>query len=75
MEELLVYVLLLREELVTEAEYNERLDEMFLSVPENDDLLYLEGETNVKKAIIYIRTHINYNHFDLEQFGRILMSN
>ena len=74
MEELLVYALLFCEELVTEAEYNELLDEMFLSAPENDDLLYLEGETNIKKAIIYIRTHINYNHFDLEQFGRILMS-
>lgn len=71
MEELLVYALLFCEELVTEAEYNELLDEMFLSAPENDDLLYLEGETNIKKAIIYIRTHINYNHFDLEQFGRI----
>ena len=74
MEELLVYALLFCEELVTEAEYNELLDEMFLSAHENDDLLYLEGETNIKKAIIYIRTHINYNHFDLEQFGRILMS-
>lgn len=74
MEELLVYALLFCEELVTEAEYNELLDEMFLSAPENDDLLYLEGDTNIKKAIIYIRTHINYNHFDLEKFGRILMS-
>lgn len=74
MEELLVYALLLCEELVTEAEYYKRLDEMFLSAPENDDLLYLEWETDIKKAIIYIQTHINYNHYDLEQFGRILMS-
>lgn len=74
MEELLVYALLLCEELVTETEYNKRLDEMFLNAPENDDLLYLEWETNITKAIIYIRTHINYNNFDIEQFGRILMS-
>lgn len=74
MEELLVYALLLCEELVTEVEYYKRLDEMFLSAPENDDLLFLEWETDIKKAIIYIQTHINYNHYDLEQFGRILMS-
>ncbi len=74
MEELLVYAILLYEELVTENEYNKRLDELFLSTPENDDLLYLEWETDIKKAIIYVRTHIDYNSFDLERFGRILMS-
>ena len=74
MEELLVCALLLCEELVTETEYNKRLDEMFLNAPENDDLLYLEWETDIKKAIIYIRTHTNYNNLDIEQFGRILMS-
>ena len=46
MEELLVYVLLLYEELVTESEYRKRLDELFISNPENDDLLYLEWETD-----------------------------
>lgn len=42
MEELLVYAILLYEELVTENEYSKRLDELFLNNPENDDLLYLE---------------------------------
>ena len=74
MEKLLVYVLLLYEELVTENEYNKWLDELFLNTPENDDLLYLEGETDIKKAIIYVRTHIDYQNLDLEWFGRILMS-
>ena len=41
MEELLVYALLLYEELVAEDEYYKRLDELFLKTPENDDLLYL----------------------------------
>lgn len=41
MEELLVYIILLYEKLVTEDEYNKRLDELFLNIPENDDLLYL----------------------------------
>lgn len=74
MEELLVYAILLYEELITEDEYNKRLDELFLSTPEDDELLYLEWETDMKKAIIYVRTHIDYNNLDLEQFGRILMS-
>lgn len=74
MEELLVYAVLLDERLVTEEAYAKRLDELFLSNPENDDLLYLEWETDIKKAIIYVRTHIDYNHLDLEQFGKILMS-
>lgn len=74
MEELLVYAILLGEGLVTENEYNKRLDELFLSNPENDDFLYLEWETNIKKAIIYVRTHIDYKNLDLEYFGRVLMS-
>ena len=78
MEELLVYALLLYQELVTETEYNKRLDEMFLNTPENNDLfndlLYLEYETDIKKAIVYVRTHINYNNMDINLFGKILMS-
>ena len=74
MEELLVYAILLDVELVIENEYGKRLDELFLNNPENDDLLYLEWETDIKKAIIYVRTHIDYKNFNLERFGRILMS-
>lgn len=74
MEELLVYAILLYEELVTENEYNERLDELFLNNPENDVFLYLEWETDIKKAIDYVRTHIEYENLDFERFGRILMS-
>ena len=49
MEELLTYMILLSEELVPESEYYKRLDELFLNHPENDDLLYLEWETDIKK--------------------------
>lgn len=73
MEELLVYAILLYEELITESEYSSRLDELFLSTPENEELLYLEWETDIKKAIIYIRTHMDYNNLDIERFGRVLM--
>ncbi len=74
MEELLTYAILLDAEFVTENEYSKRLDELFLNNPENDDLLYLEWETDIKKAIIYIRTHIDYKNLDLERFGKILMN-
>lgn len=73
MEELLVYAILLNEDLATESEYGKRLDELFLTDPENDDLLYLEWETDIKKAIIYVRTHMDYNNLDPDRFGRILM--
>ena len=74
MEELLTYMLLLSEELVPESEYHKRLDELFLNYPENDDLLYLEWETDIKEAVVYVRTHIDYNNFDFNRFGKILMS-
>ena len=74
MEELLVLALLLYEEIVMEDEYNKRLDELFLENLDNEDLLYLEGgEIDIKKAIIYIETHIDYNTMDCEKLGKILM--
>ncbi len=73
MEELLVYVILLCEDLVTENDYNRRLDKLFLDDPENDDLLWLEWETDVREAVIYVRTHFDCNSLDCERFGRILM--
>ena len=69
MEEMLVYLILLFEELVAQNDYNKRLDELFLDNPENDDLLYLEWETDIRKAVIYIKTHIDYNNLDYERFG------
>ena len=74
MEEMLVYMILLCEKLVTENEYHKRLDELFFITPENDDLLYLEWETDIKKSIIYVRTHIDHDNLDIEQFGKVLMS-
>ncbi|MCI9136197.1 MAG: hypothetical protein HFH48_01315 [Lachnospiraceae bacterium] len=73
MEELFVFALLLCEGMVTREEYGEKLDELFLNDPENDDLLYLEWETDIKKSIAYIRAHVDYNVLDCESFGRIFM--
>ena len=73
MEELLVYAILFYEGLATAEEYGKRLDELFLQNPANEDLLYLEWERDIKKAVVYIRTHVDCNALDLEQFGRNLM--
>lgn len=59
MEELLVLAFLLYEEMVTKDEYNKRLDELFLGDLKNDNLLYLEWETDKKKAIAYNKNLIN----------------
>lgn len=73
MEELLAYAILLSQKIITEDAYEKRRDELFLKNPEDEMLLYLEWENDLKKAIIYIRTHVNYNIFDYELFGKILM--
>lgn len=73
MEELLVFALLLCEGIMPEDEYWKRLDELFLESPEDDNFLYLEWETDIKKAIAYIRTNIDYTTFDYGLFGKILM--
>ena len=70
----MTYAILLSEELGAESEYYKRLDELFLGNSESDDLLYLEWETDIKKAVIYMKTHIDYNNFDFNWFGKILMS-
>lgn len=73
MEELLVYVLLLCEGIITEPEYQEMLDERFLENPKDEMLLYLEWENNLKQAISHIRTQVDYRALDYEIFGKILM--
>lgn len=74
MEELLVYALLLCEGMETKDSYKTRLDELFLENPEDDTLLHLEWETDIKNAVIYIRSHFNYSNFDHNLFGKILMN-
>ena len=59
MEELLAFALLLEEEIVDEDDYLKRLDELFLENPNSDDLLFLEWETNIKRAVIYILSLIH----------------
>lgn len=73
MEELFVYILLLCNEIIEEDEYSKKLAELFLENPEDDALLYLEWETDIKKAYTYIWSHINFKTVDEKHIGRILM--
>lgn len=73
MEELLVYAFLLCEGLTSEDLFRKRLDELFLENPEDERLFFLETNTDLKEQIIYIRSHFNYNDYDRELFGKILM--
>lgn len=75
MEELLAYAYLLEMDLIPEAIYEEKLNELFLQNPTDEDLLELEFlSINKKETIIYIRTHINYYSMDYDSFGRVLFS-
>lgn len=72
-EKLLVCAILLYEEIITKEYYWKVLDEVFLQNYNNEMLLYLECEKNIKEAIIYIRTHVDYLTLDYEIFGKFLM--
>ena len=73
MEELLAYAYLLGTDLISEAIYEEKLNELFLQNPTDEDLLELELlNRNRKETIAYIRTHLNYNSMDFDRFGRVL---
>lgn len=74
MEELFVYALLLDNEMITADEYKNYLDKMFLENLENDTLLHLEWEMNIKKSLAYIRECIDYKTFDSILFGKCLMA-
>lgn len=75
-EELFAYaVLLCNDIIITEEVYQKRLNELFTENPDHEMLLDLEWETDIQKAMIYIKTHIDHQDLSLRHdvFGRILM--
>ena len=73
MEELVAYAYLLGMDLISEAIYEEKLNELFLQNPTDEDLLELEFlNRNRTETIAYIRTPLNYNSMDFDRFGRVL---
>lgn len=74
LEELLVYALLLGEDIVSEEEYQHRLDSLFIENPTDDILLELEFmSSDIRESIIHIRTHVDYSNLNYAAFGTILM--
>mgnify|MGYP001104883456 FL=1 len=68
MEELLAYALLYCESIVSEEEYEKRLNELFEENPENDIYLELEFMPSMKENVLYLRAHIDYNKFNHSRF-------
>ena len=73
MEELFAYAYLLEMDLISEEMYEDKLNELFLENPTDEDLLELEFLNRKRKETVrYIRTHINYNDMDIDKFGKVL---
>lgn len=75
MEELLVYLILYCEKIIIYDLYQKKLDLLFMENPNNEVILYLEWETDIKRMLGYIRMNIDYQNIDCKIFGKILMSN
>lgn len=75
MEELFALLILNCEEIIIDDRYYKKLNELFLNNPENNDLLYLEWENDIKKSSYYIKNHIDLNTFNYKLFGIFLMQN
>lgn len=73
MEELLTYAILAYQEIITKESFQNKIDELFLADCENEILLNLECENNVKKQMLYIKENIDYDSFNYNKFGKILM--
>lgn len=73
MEELLVYAILLYEGIITKESFQKKIDELFLEDYENEILLNLECEKDINHAIVYIGENVDYNNFNYDEFGKILM--
>ena len=74
MEELLVYAFLMEEGFPIENRYEEKLNELFMRSPDNEDLLELEFLSGKRKeTAIYIRTHMDVNGLDIYKFGKEFM--
>lgn len=73
MEELYVFMLLFDAGIASEATYLKKLDALFLKNPESRDLLYLEQEPNIDRAVSYMEIHVHFPTFDNGLFRRILL--
>lgn len=78
MEELLPYAVLFHAVLADgcslEQMYEAKLHELFLHEPDNQDYLELEWMgSDMRGAVCYLWSHIDWNTFDQARFGKALM--
>lgn len=74
-EELLAYALLWDVEIISDSEYNEYVDLLFLKNPNDDLLLKLEWNSSDKeKCILIISNHCNENLINYDIFGQYIFS-
>lgn len=73
MEKLLAYAILFREGVIDEKEYQSVLDEMFQENPEEELLVELEWETDIKNAMCLIRNHFDGKDYDTFVFGTFFL--
>ncbi|MDE6591424.1 MAG: hypothetical protein K2K53_14020 [Oscillospiraceae bacterium] len=74
MEELLAYLFLRLVGIVTEEEYQNKLDEAFLADGENEILLELELNDDIWHAVALIEERINWDSLGCEAVGKALVS-
>lgn len=74
MDRLYAYALLLSEGYDVWDEYNKVLDELFLSEPENEEYLYLEGISDIKTTVLCLLAQMQQNAVDVQIFGSTFMN-
>ena len=73
MEELFAYAIMLKNEMVSETAYFNRLNKLFIENPTDEILLELEWENRIKYIIAIIIKNVDYLNFDINRFGKVLI--
>ncbi len=75
MEVLLACAILIDNDLMTNKEYNQYLDELFVKTPDNSLLIELEWcSSNIKQSIIIIKRYFVEQRINYNKFGMFLLS-
>lgn len=73
MEELFAYAIMLKNGLVSETAFSDRIDKLFLQHPADEVLLELEWEQRIKHRVAVIEHFVDYHKFDVTRFGQTLI--
>ena len=73
MEKLLASAILFSEKIISEETYQNILHEMFLQMSDEELLLELEWNTDIKKSVGIIREYFSGRQYDEAVFGRFFL--